>query len=78
MTWTTPTRPRHEPSGFAEARAAAERVEAAQKFHAARTVASNSVDSTECREFLDMLGLNDSPPDTEKRHAYPYDRRSTR
>lgn len=55
-------RPRHQSGGFAEARATAERVEATQKTQAARTVASNSLDLTECREFLAMLGIYDSTP----------------
>ncbi|MFI9009079.1 hypothetical protein ACIGNX_17820 [Actinosynnema sp. NPDC053489] len=43
--------------GFADARAAANRVEAVRRDQAARTVAGNAVDADDCRELLSMLGL---------------------
>ncbi|MGM1065333.1 hypothetical protein [Saccharothrix sp. Mg75] len=44
--------------GFAEARAATDVAEAAQQFQAARTVADHSLDVSDCRELLSMLGLS--------------------
>ncbi|GLZ29323.1 hypothetical protein Lesp02_15130 [Lentzea sp. NBRC 105346] len=45
------------PSGFAEARAAADRAEAVTRSRAALTVAGHSRDSLDCHELLRMLGL---------------------
>jgi hypothetical protein len=50
------------PSGFGDARASAERAEAAQRVQAARLVAGRSLDVEDCRELLSMLGLAASTP----------------
>ncbi|MDR6596383.1 hypothetical protein ACFFSW_27050 [Saccharothrix longispora] len=50
--------------GFAEARAATDVAEAAQQFQAARTVADHSLDVSDCRELLSMLGLSARSADT--------------
>jgi hypothetical protein len=46
------------PIGFAEARIATDRAEAAQRLRAALTVADHATDVGDCRELLSMLGLS--------------------
>ncbi len=71
---TATGRTRGAPIDFAENRAAADRAEAEQRVQAARTVADHSLDVSDCRELLSMLGLHSSDPDAELSR----DRRRTR
>lgn len=57
MTWARHTGPDEEHGWSAEARAAERARRAVQAGKAARTVAGHCSTADECRELLDMLGL---------------------
>lgn len=60
MTWARHSSPPDDHGWSAEARAAERLRRDAQAGKAAITVAGHSTDATECRELLDMLGLEPS------------------
>lgn len=58
-----PIRARGATINFTETRAASDRADAARRHQAARTVAEHSLDASDCRELLSMLGLSGREPD---------------
>ncbi|WP_018683718.1 hypothetical protein [Actinokineospora enzanensis] len=58
-----PSRARDAENSFTENRIAFELGQATQQAQAARTVAGHSLDATDCRELLSMLGLSARTPD---------------
>lgn len=58
MTWAPRTGTRHEQGHFARAREIAVIEECAQRDRAVHTVAGHALNADDCRELLEMLGLD--------------------